>query len=580
MDRIDQSAGSAASFPASRITERSAGDASALSGLDHPLLARLYAARGVTRMAELDYRLAGLPDYGSLKGIDAAVAVLAEAITQGMPICVVGDFDADGATSTTLACDALTAFGGQTSFFMPQRATHGYGLSPAVVEALDLPVPGAVLLTVDNGIAAHAGVTAARAAGWRVVITDHHLPADTLPEAQAIVNPNQPGCAFIGKCLAGVGVIFYVMAALRAHLARQGRADLPSLADFLDLVAVGTVADVVPLDHVNRTLVSQGLRRIRAGRGRAGLSALAEAAGRDWRRLTPEDIGFVIGPRLNAAGRLDDMTIGVNCLRAASSTDALSLAERLSAINRDRRRAQRRMVADAEHALAHLQSEGIERDGIVVHGKDWHEGIVGLIASRVREQRHRPVVAFAPGAGGELKGSARSIPGIHIRDVLARVDTAHPGLISRFGGHAQAAGLSLAYSAFPGFIEAFDQAVREALTPALKTQSYLTDGELVPSDLTLATAQRLREAGPWGAGFEAPLFHGLFHVTGQRIVGEHHLKLGLVAAQGGVPISAIWFNRAEYLDEARAYRIVYRLSVNEFRGQQSLDLVIEHVETP
>ena len=529
-------------------------------------------------MGELDYGLAGLPDYSALAGIDAAVGVLATAVAEAAPIIVVGDFDADGATSTALACDALASFGAHVDFFMPQRTTHGYGLSPQVVAELPACTPGGVLLTVDNGIAAVAGVAAAREAGWQVVVTDHHLPGETLPAADAIVNPNQPGCTFVSKRLAGVGVIFYVIAALRARLAGQGVTGLPSLSSYLDLVAVGTVADVVALDHVNRTLVSQGLRRIRAGRGRVGVTALAEAAGRDWRKLGAEDIGFVIGPRLNAAGRLEDMTLGVNCLRAPDAPTAAEIAERLSAINRDRRRAQRRMVGEAEAALARMQDEGIERSGIVVHGRAWHEGIVGLIASKIREQRHRPVVAFAPGAGGELKGSARSIPGIHIRDVLARIDAQNPGMIERFGGHAQAAGLSLSFQAFPGFIEAFDEAVAEVLTPELADRIFHTDGELSTEEISLANARRLGAAGPWGAAFEAPLFHGCFHVLSQRIVGEHHLKLRLASPAGGADLNAIWFNRDVYLDETVAHRFVYKLAVNEFRGEQSLDLLVSHAE--
>ncbi|RJS95410.1 single-stranded-DNA-specific exonuclease RecJ [Salinisphaera sp. Q1T1-3] len=567
-----------------RIVERElTGDVTALAYLGQPLLARIYAGRGIADPAELDYALSHLPDFSALKGVDGAVSILCAAIDAGAPICVVGDFDADGATSTTLALEALSACGAvAVDHFMPQRATHGYGLSPSVVEALGPPsAAGAVLLTVDNGIAAHAGVTAARAAGWRVVITDHHLPGDTLPaDAEAVVNPNQPGCEFASKRLAGVGVVFYLMAALRARRAAQGATHLPRLGDFLDLVAVGTVADVVPLDHLNRTLVAQGLRRIRAGRGRPGIVALADIAGRDHRRLTPDDIGFAIGPRINAAGRLDDMAIGVHCLRAADPDTARAAAEQLSAINRDRRRAQRRMVADAEQALAHLSLSGTDMPaGLVVHGADWHEGIVGLIAARVRERVHRPVVAFAPGANGELKGSARSIPGVHVRDILAAIDARHAGLIRRFGGHAQAAGLSLAAADLDDFRQAFDTATADVLTPALRTRAYLTDGELSAGDFTLETAKRLRDAGPWGAGFEAPLFHGRFHILSQRIVGEHHLKLRLSPAAGDAPAMAgIWFNREETLEETIAHRLVFQLAVNEFRGQENLDLIVVHAE--
>lgn len=562
---------------APRIVERVAPECHALACLTPPLLRRVYAGRGIRQASELDYRLTGLPDFSALKDIEAAVDELETTVVSRRPIHVIGDFDADGATSTTLALDALETLGAKCDFFMPQRATHGYGLSPAVIEAIGAaPAEGGLILTVDNGIAAIAGVDAARAAGWEVVVTDHHLPGERLPAAAAIVNPNQSGCDFAGKHLAGVGVVFYVMAALRARLGQRGVPDLPRMGDLLDLVAVGTVADVVALDHVNRTLVSQGLRRIRAGRGRPGIVALAEIAGREPVRLDTDDIGFAIGPRLNAAGRLEDMRLGVACLRAATLDEARRGAETLSSINRQRRSVQQRMQGQAEAALARLTALDESPAALVVYEADWHEGIVGLIAARLRERIHRPVVAFAPGEHGELKGSARSIPGLHVRDALAAVDAAAPGLITRFGGHAQAAGLSLPPAALADFSRHFQAAVDARLTPAMTTREYVTDGELAGADHCLGTAARLRDGGPWGAGFDAPLFHGAYHILGQRVVGSGHLKLTVQSCIGGEPIEAMIFNRGELLDAAQVYRLVFRLQVNEFRGRQSANLIVEH----
>lgn len=571
----DSRASRAAAEP--RIVERVACEDEGLAHVTPALLRRIYAGRGIREASDLDYRLSSLPDFSALKGVEAAVDELEDAIAGRRPIHIVGDFDADGATSTTLALDVLEAFGARCDFFMPQRAAHGYGLSPAVVEALgNAPGEGGLILTVDNGIAAVTGIDAAVAAGWRVVVTDHHLPGESLPAAAAIVNPNQPGCTFASKNLAGVGVVFYVMAALRAHMARRGVTDLPRMGDLLDLVAIGTVADVVPLDHVNRTLVSQGLRRIRAGRARPGIAALAEIAGRDPTRLDTDDIGFAIGPRINAAGRLEDMRLGVACLRAATLDEARRGAEMLSSINRQRRSVQERMQSQAEAALESLASLEESPAALVVHEPDWHEGIVGLVASRLRERIHRPVVAFAPGEHGELKGSARSIPGLHVRDALAAVDADAPGLITRFGGHAQAAGLSLPPQALSEFARRFESAVAARLTPAMAAREFVTDGELAGADHCLAVAARLREAGPWGAGFDAPLFHGAYHVLGQRVVGNGHLKLTVAACHGGDPIEAMLFNRDEPLDADQLYRLVFRLQVNEFRGRQSANLIVEY----
>lgn len=563
---------------APRIVDRDTSTQVSLDGIDDSLLRRVYAGRGIRSVAELDYALTGLPHYRDFRGMDAATAILDAAINGGRPIMVVGDFDCDGATSTTLALEALSAFGARVDFFIPDRALHGYGLSPRVVEALGPAASEAVILTVDNGIASIDGVQAAHAAGWQVVISDHHLPGPALPAAAAIVNPNQPDCAFPGKALAGVGVVFYLMAALRARrLAADSQAQLPSMSDYLDLVAVGTVADVVPLDHINRTLIAQGLRRIRAGRARPGIVALIEAAGRDVLQLDSDDIGFAIGPRLNAAGRLEDMRIGVACLRARDAAEAQRCADELSSINRQRRTVQARMQGEAEQALAALEADTGAQAGITVYRDDWHEGVVGLIAARLRERSHRPVVAFAPGAHGLLKGSARSIPGLHIRDVLAAVDASDPDLIDRFGGHAQAAGLSLAPAHIDRFARAFESAVEQRLTPAMRAREFQTDGELSDSEHDLAVAQALRAGGPWGAGFEAPLFHGAYRIISQRVVGTGHLKLMVQPVAGCREIEAMVFNRADLLDEAAIYRLVFRLQVNEFRGTKRPNLIVEHL---
>lgn len=562
-----------------RIVEREVDIAAALADVGPPLLQRLYAGRGVRSPDELDYGLRHLPHYSTFKGIDSACDLIESATHGGHRILVVGDFDADGATSTTLVCDALEAMGARrVSYFLPHRARHGYGLSPAVVEAVGTGEQGDLIITVDNGIASIAGVEAAQAVGWRVVVCDHHLPGDTLPAAEAIVNPNQPGCEFKGKALAGVGVAFYLMAAVRARLAEtQPERALPRLSDYLDLVAVGTVADVVVLDHLNRMLVSQGLRRIRQGKARPGIAALIEVAGRDAARLNAADIGFAVGPRLNAAGRLEDMSIGVACLRASDTPTATSKASELAAINRQRQTVQRRMQSDADNALAKLDRAPAERAALVVHSDDWHEGIVGLIASRLREHHGRPVVAFAPGAHGLLKGSARSIAGLHIRDALAAVDARHPGLITQFGGHAQAAGLVLSPDALHEFEQAFETTVAARLTPAMLSPDIVTDGSLTAQELNLDTARLLEASGPWGNGFEEPLFHGLFEVVSQRIVGERHLKLEVRHPQASTTIEAMVFNQADLLETGAVYRLVYRLAVNVFRERMSANLIVSAV---
>ena len=562
-----------------RIVERRVEIPPSLGAIQSPLLQRLYAGRGVTTAEELDYGLRGLPHFSGLRGIEKASELIDVAMQGGHRILVVGDFDADGATSTALVCDLLEAMGAaRVSYFLPHRARHGYGLSPAVVEAVGAGEPGDLIVTVDNGIASLAGVAAAQRAGWRVLVCDHHLPGEALPKAEAIVNPNQPGCEFVGKALAGVGVAFYLMAAVRARLARsEPKCALPRLSDYLDLVAVGTVADVVRLDHLNRMLVSQGLRRIRRGLARPGIAALIEVAGRDASRLNAADIGFAVGPRLNAAGRLEDMSIGVACLRARDAASARATASELASINRQRQSVQRRMQGEADAALEALERRPAERAALVVHSDDWHEGIVGLIASRLRERHGRPVVAFAPGANGRLKGSARSIAGLHIRDALAAVDARHPGLIDQFGGHAQAAGLVLSPDVVDAFEQALEATVAQRLTAEMLSPDIVTDGSLAVQELDLETAKLLEASGPWGNGFEEPLFHGLFEIVSQRIVGERHLKLEVRHPQASHTIEAMVFNHADLLETGAVYRLVYRLAVNVFRERMSANLIVSTI---
>lgn len=547
-------------------------------------LRRVLAAR-IAAPEELDLGLGALPRPATLAGIEGATALLAQALAERRRILVVGDFDADGATSTALAVLALRACGGSVDFLVPNRFEYGYGLTAEIVALAGQRDPE-LIVTVDNGISSLAGVGAAQAAGIRVLITDHHLPGRALPAADAIVNPHLPGCRFPSQALAGVGVIFYVLAALRAELksrdwfGAQGLAE-PVLADWLDLVALGTVADVVPLDRVNRILVHQGLLRIRAGRARPGLLALLAQANRDHRRAVAADLGFAAGPRLNAAGRLDDMSIGIRCLLADSAAEAHGLAAQLDELNRDRRALESRMRREAEAQLT--DDPGLAGDppwGLCLYDPHWHQGIVGLVAGRVRERLHRPVIAFADAGGGELKGSARSIPGLHIRDALALVAARHPGLLGRFGGHAAAAGMALAAADLDAFAAAFDGVVRELLTAEDLELVLAHDGELAAGELSLANARLLRDAGPWGQQFPEPVFVGEFSVVDARAVGEVHLKLRLAAAAGAEPLDAIAFNALEVGQQpqlADRIRILYRLDVNCFRGVERLQLVIDHL---
>lgn len=551
-----------------------------------PILRRLYAARGVQSDEQLQYTLNCLASPMQLRGIDRAVELLTEAVVRKQRVMVLGDFDADGATSTAVAMLGLSMLGvSDLDFRVPSRFSDGYGLTPGIIHRLqqegDLPD---LLVTVDNGISAVEGVRAAQALGVRVVITDHHLAGEVLPEADAIVNPNQPGCPFLSKNAAGVGVMFYVLTALRKHLRDQHLLPdpQPNLGTLLDLVALGTVADVVPLDHNNRIFVEQGIRRIRKGEARPGILALLEVAGRDYTEISATDLGFVVGPRLNAAGRLDDMSIGIACLLADSRDEALRLARDLDNFNRERRSIEKDMKAQAQDLLASmsLDIEGLPW-GLALFDQDWHQGVIGILAARVREQTHRPTIAFAPDDDGEhLKGSARSIPGLHIRDALAVIDARQPGLMKKYGGHAMAAGMTIAREDLDVFSKAFDQAVRDTLKAEDLEAAIVTDGPLAPAELSLDTAYLLKRAGPWGQHFPEPLFDGEFRVVSQRIVGENHLKLVLQPVEGGGIIDGIAFNTGpEVPDFTRSgARVVYKPDANTFRGRTNLQLLVDYLE--
>jgi len=551
-----------------------------------PLLRRLYAARGVTCDEQLSYTLRHLASPFELRGIDRAVELLADAIAQNQKVLVLGDFDADGATSTAVAMLGLSMLGLQSiDFRVPSRFADGYGLTPGIIERLqkESELPD-LMVTVDNGISAVEGVKAARDLGIKVLVTDHHLAGEVLPDADAIVNPNQPGCAFLSKNAAGVGVMFYVLTALRKKLREAGRLPQPepNLGTLLDLVALGTVADVVPLDHNNRIFVEQGLRRIRQGEARPGILALLEVAGREYANISSTDLGFVVGPRLNAAGRLDDMSVGIACLLADSPDEARRLARELDTFNRERRTIEKDMKAQAQDLLASmsLDLEGLPW-GLVLFDQDWHQGVIGILAARIREQTNRPTIAFAPDENGvDVKGSARSIPGLHIRDVLAMVDSRHPGVMKKFGGHAMAAGMTLARSDFDAFCQAFDRAVRDVLTAADLEAAITTDGPLSSDELSLETAALLKRAGPWGQHFPEPLFDGEFRVVSQRIVGENHLKLVLQPVDGSGIIDGIAFNTGpEVPDYTRTgARVVYKPDANTFRGRTNFQLLVDYLE--
>lgn len=543
-----------------------------------PLLARLFAARGVAGPAELAGELGALAAPDGLKGVEAATALLHTAIDAGERILVVGDYDCDGATASAVAVLGLRMLGATADYLVPNRFKYGYGLTPEIVElARAHPRLGRpdLLVTVDNGIASVDGVAAAREAGMKVLVTDHHLPGDALPAADAIVNPNQPGCGFISKHLAGVGVMFYVLLALRARLRAAGRyaaGGEPPLQTLLDLVALGTVADVVRLDPNNRRLVAAGLRRIRAGRARPGIRALLRVAGRDTKRVSSADLGFAVGPRINAAGRLADMSLGIECLLADDDARALELAAKLDEVNRERREIEADMRQQALDALDVRDAR--DRRSIVLYQSTWHQGVIGLVAARIKERHHRPTIAFAPGddEARTLKGSGRSIVGVHLRDVLDLVSKRAPGLIARFGGHAMAAGLTIDASELDAFTEQFERAVAELADDGCFAPSIDTDGELPESEFTLEAVELL-DCEIWGQGFPPPCFVGEFEVLSQRLLRDRHLKLEL--RSGRTRLSAIAFGRREPLP-ARA-RIVYRLCRDEWQGLSRVSLQIEHV---
>ena len=551
-----------------------------------PLLKRLYAQRGIKNSAELERSVTGLLDYRQLDGIDAAVDLLVRALADNRRLMVVGDFDADGATSTALMVLALRQMGcGQVDFLVPNRFEDGYGLSPEVVE--QARARGAdIIVTVDNGISSHAGVSLAHRYGIPVLVTDHHLPGETLPDADAIVNPNLAGCAFPSKSLAGVGVAFYLMLALRARLHADGwfgqkNLPAPKLAELLDLVALGTVADVVPLDANNRILVYQGINRIRAGRCRPGIRALAEVSNRETSRLGAPDLGFALGPRLNAAGRLDDMSVGVALLLTDDMQQARMLAAELDALNQTRREIEQGMEVEALALCSRMESSRTALpNGLAIYHAEWHQGVVGILASRIKERFHRPVIAFAPAGGGVLKGSGRSVAGLHLRDLLERLDTLHPGMILKFGGHAMAAGLSLEQSQFELFQQRFSALVDEWLDPAQLDGVVWSDGELAGAELNLPTAELLRDGGPWGQAFPEPLFDGKFRVLQQRLVGEKHLKLMVEPLTGGPLLDGIAFNVDNRLwpdNSVRTVELAYKLDINDYRGNRTIQLLIQHL---
>ena len=568
---------------ASLIRRRAADISSKLQAAALPeALKRVYANRGITDPAALSLTLDQLHPPQQLKGIAEAAELLADAIEGDGRVLIIGDFDADGATSSAMAVSVLRQMGlREVAYLVPNRFEFGYGLTPEIVELAAAQMPD-LIVTVDNGISSVEGVAAAQALGISVLVTDHHLPGAQLPTAEVIVNPNQPGCAFPSKALAGVGVMFYVLSALRAELRQrrwfdsQGLAE-PNLGDALDLVALGTVADVVPLDRNNRILVAAGLARIRSGRARPGIEALFEVAGKDHRQATSTDLGFIVGPRLNAAGRLDDMSIGIECLLAESSMEARERAETLHRLNRERRDIEQSMEHDALEQLAKLE---LDSDALpfamVLFDSGWHQGVIGILASRVRERVHRPTVIFAEVGEGMLKGSGRSIPGLHLRDVLDLVATRHPGLLSKFGGHAMAAGLTLAKGDLHQFTEALEAAVAETLNHVPPQAVEDSDGALGAGDLGLQLAESLSAGGPWGQHFPEPTFDGVFDVMQHRIVGEKHLKLTLAAQ--GVEIGGIAFNidvNDWQVKPLKRIHALYRLDINEYRGERNPQLVIQ-----
>lgn len=549
----------------------------------HPVLQRVYAHRGIALPEQLQRSAAHLLPYQQLKGIDKAAALLVEALEQQQKIVIVGDFDADGATSTAVLLAGLAAFGfTDIQSLVPNRFAFGYGLSAQMSE-LAIAQGAQLIITVDNGISAIEGVAVAKQAGVKVLVTDHHLAGSELPAADAIVNPNQPGCTFPSKALAGVGVAFYLLLALRAALREQGyfaRMPEPNLAELLDLVALGTVADVVPLDSNNRILVHQGLQRIRAGKVRPGIQALIDVANRKANKLTAQDFGFALAPRLNAAGRLDDMSLGIACLLSPDINSARRLAAELDSLNLSRREIEQGMQAEALAFLQRLSFKDNELpDCLCLYQSDWHQGVIGILAGRVKELYHRPVIAFAKGDDGELKGSARSIHGVHIRDLLEEISTLHPGLIKKFGGHAMAAGLTIAEVMLDTFVQVLNQVAKKYLTPELLTAVIYTDGELAAEHLTTDVADLLQQAGPWGQAFPEPVFEGRFKLVQQRLLSDKHLKMVLQASDGKL-VDAIWFNadnKSWPNASVQQVTLAYQLDINDFRDQQNLQLLVRQM---
>lgn len=552
---------------------------------EHPLLNRLYQSRGVQSAQELELNLRHLHDPMLLANIEQATELLVNAFTRQARIVIVGDFDADGATSTALSMLALRQFGfTHLDYLIPDRFSQGYGLSTAVAEMV-IAKGADLVLTVDNGISSFEGIALLKSHGIQVLVTDHHLPAEALPEADAMINPNLPQCLFPSKSLAGVGVIFYVMIALRAKFRQNGlfSANEPNIADLLDLVALGTVADVVPLDYNNRILVHQGLNRIRSGHCRAGIQALVEVSKRDLDGLQASDLGFAVAPRLNAAGRLENMALGVELLLCESLEQARSLALELDSLNQTRKEFEQEMKTEALAICAKLPAltQTNHAHGIVLYQADWHQGVIGILASRIKDQFHRPVVIFAQESDESeyLKGSARSISGVHMRDLLERIHSHHPQLMTKFGGHAMAAGLTLHQNNLSRFQQLFDETICQMVEPAQLQGVIYTDGELQPQECTLETAELLKQAGPWGQNFAEPLFEGEFRLLQQRLIGGKHLKL-MVENSAGMLFDAVWFNidLRYYPDlSIKRARLIYKLDVNEFRGNRQVQLLLEHL---
>ena len=568
-----------------QIVSRHSVDDSFLPDTLHPIIKQIYASRGVDDPKQLDMRASNLLRPDSIKGLEAAVELLVEALEQHKRIIIVGDFDADGATSTAVMMLGLKMLGFKhLEFLVPNRFDFGYGLSAPMAE-LTVAQGAELIITVDNGISSVAGVEVAKKAGVKVLVTDHHLPGEQLPDADAIVNPNQLGCMFDSKNLAGVGVAFYLLSALRGELQSRnyftkalfGSDTPPKLAELLDLVALGTVADVVPLDTNNRVLVHQGLQRVRSGYCRPGIKAMVEVAGKQLNKMVASDFGFVLGPRLNAAGRLDDMSLGIDCLLTDDPIKAHEIASELDQLNQDRREIEQGMQLEAERVLNHLSMSSEVPDGICLFQPDWHEGVIGIVAGRIKDKYHRPTVVFAQAENGDLKGSCRSIPGLHIRDILEQINTQYPNLIIKFGGHAMAAGLSIEGKRFDTFKLAFEYIVNKNITEEQRHCAILTDGELPIDCYSIDFVEQLRAAGPWGQHFVEPVFEGKFRLLQQRLLKEKHLKV-VLQTPDGLTLDAIYFNidNKQWPNATVNYvHGAFNLDINEFRGQRSVQLLIK-----